>query len=232
MACRIPGRGSRGSTMLRPHAIAASVRARRITYLSHRALVDLYRAARHLNVPGDVIEAGTALGGSAAVLAAAMPPGRTLHLYDTFGMIPPPSDADGPDVHARYATIAAGKSRGVLGGVYYGYRGDLREHVEAVVRRYARNVEIALHSGLYEDTFVPTRPIALAHLDCDWYASVRICLERVWPVLSPGGRVVIDDYDDWSGARRAVDEFIACHDVILERHARPHLVKARRRRGA
>ena len=52
-------------------------------------------------------------------------------------------------------------------------------------------------------------PLALAHVDCDWYDSVRTCLERIVPRLVPGGVLVIDDYYRWSGCRSAVDDYFA-----------------------
>lgn len=210
---------------VRGRALAAAVRRKRLTYLDSKALTDLYRAARHLAVPGVVIEAGTALGGSAAMLAAAIGGSRELHLYDTFGMIPAPSSTDGQDVHDRYAEIRLGKSAGIGEDIYYGYRNDLRDHVERTVLWASRNIDVTLHQGLYEKSFWPSGSVALVHLDCDWYESVKVCLERVWPFLSPGGRVIIDDYYAWSGARKAVDEFNAETAAKMECHARLHLVK-------
>ena len=63
--------------------------------------------------------------------------------------------------------------------------------------------------GLFQDTLHPAGPVALAHIDGDWYASVMTCLERIVPVLIPGGTLVIDDYHHWSGCRKAVDEYFA-----------------------
>lgn len=213
--------------LIEAYSLAIAVRRHRLSYLGRQALVDLYHVAAKLDVPGDVVEAGTALAGSSAMLAAAISGRRRLHLYDTFGMIPPPTSADGKDVHDRYAAIVAGRSDGIGGDTYYGYRGDLRAHVLKTVRWADANVDVVLHQGLYEQVFWPPGEVALAHLDCDWYESVQICLERLWPRLSAGGRVVIDDYDEWSGARKAVDEFVAGHDVQAVRRARLHLLKPR-----
>jgi len=63
--------------------------------------------------------------------------------------------------------------------------------------------------GLFEETLRIDEPIALAHIDCDWYDSVKLCLERITPNVVPGGVLVIDDYRDWVGCRRAVDEYFA-----------------------
>ena len=64
-------------------------------------------------LPGLLIEAGTARGGSAIVMAAAKAAERPMKVYDVFGMIPPPSERrTAPDVHERYAKIAAGERHG------------------------------------------------------------------------------------------------------------------------
>jgi asparagine synthase (glutamine-hydrolysing) len=52
-----------------------------------------------------------------------------------------------------------------------------------------------------------SEPVALAHIDGDWYRSVMTCLRRIEPNLVPGGTLVIDDYRAWSGCKRAVDEY-------------------------
>ena len=46
-------------------------------------------------------------------------------------------------------------------------------------------------------------------LDTDWYESTKHELEHLYERVTPGGVVIIDDYDYWEGARKAVDEFIA-----------------------
>ncbi len=191
------------------------VRRRKLTYLSSQALTDLYDAVRQLEArqaAGVIIEAGVALGGSAIILARSKARERSLELYDVFGMIPPPSASDGPDAHARYAEIASGKSAGIQGDHYYGYEDGLLTKVQRNLEFFG--VELAqervrLYPGLFEDTLRVDEPVALAHIDCDWYESVMLCLERITPHLVVGGMLVIDDYRDWSGCKRAVDEFFA-----------------------
>ncbi len=67
---------------------------------------------------------------------------------------------------------------------------------------------VHLHKGLFEDTLKPAWPIALAHIDCDWYEPVKLCLERIGPHLQYGARVVLDDYFDYGGCKKATDEFL------------------------
>jgi O-methyltransferase len=65
--------------------------------------------------------------------------------------------------------------------------------------------------GKVEDTIPAQAPqqIALLRLDTDWYESTRHELQHLYPRLSPGGVLIIDDYGHWKGARQAVDEYIA-----------------------
>jgi hypothetical protein len=213
--------------------VIARVRDERLTYLKPsylRALAADVLDVERAGLDGMVIEAGTALGGSAIVMAAAKAPERPMKVYDVFGMIPAPGDEDGADVHERYATIASGDARGVGGETYYGYRDDLYGEVTASFARLgvpAAEHNVELIKGLFEDTIVIDGPVALAHLDGDWYESTRTCLERIAPRLVPGGRIVLDDYYKWSGCRRAVDEYFGAHDGFrLEHGAKLRVVRA------
>jgi O-methyltransferase len=146
-------------------------------------------------------------------------------------MIPPPGDADPPAVHERYRTIAEGRSEGIGGDTYYGYLDDLYDRVVTAFSRYGLRVDgerIALHRGLFEDTLWPSSAIALAHVDCDWYEPVKLCIERIWPQLSSGGLMVFDDYNDYGGCTKAVDEFAASEPSATLRNTAPTavLVKA------
>jgi hypothetical protein len=206
----------------------AAVRREHLTYLKEENLREL--AAMVIDaVPGLVIEAGTALGGSAIVMAAAKDPGRPMKVYDVFGTIPAPGEHDGPDVHQRYATIAAGAAKGVGGETYYGYRDDLYREVTDAFGRLgvpATEHNVELVRGLFEDTIELDEPVAIAHLDGDWYESTMTCLTRIAPLLPPGGRIVLDDYYAWSGCRAAVDEYFAGRDGFRREHrTRLHVVR-------
>jgi len=135
-------------------AVISAVRAEHLTYLKRAGLRDL--AGRTLELEqrgaeGLIIEAGTARGGSAIVMAAAKAPERPMKVYDVFGMIPPPSEQDGPDVHARYEKITGGEARGPGGETYYGYRDDLYSEVTESFARHgvpALRVAAADHEAL------------------------------------------------------------------------------------
>lgn len=213
--------------------VVSDVVAVGLTYLEPAALLDLYEAVRKIEIAGTsgaIIECGCALGGSAIVLASAKSPRRRMFVYDVFGMIPPPSDKDDADVHQRYEMIRSGQSSGIGGAAYYGYEDDLYHKVAGAFAGHFLPLEangIRLVRGLFQDSLKVDRPVALAHLDGDWYESTMTCLERIVPHLNVGGRLVIDDYDAWSGCRKAVDAYFATRGdgFKFERRARLHVVR-------
>jgi len=76
---------------------------------------------------------------------------------------------------------------------------------------------VHFHLGWFQNT-VPTDAeklgsIALLRLDGDWYDSTMICLEHLYPLLSPGGIIVIDDYFAWEGCKKATDEYRLKHQI-------------------
>jgi Macrocin-O-methyltransferase (TylF) len=210
----------------------ARARDEHLTYLKPNGLRDLASIVLDVEadgLPGLLIEAGTARGGSAIVMAAAKAPERPMKVYDVFGMIPPPTEQDGADVHARYEQIAAGQAKGVGGETYYGYREDLLAEVTESFGRLgvpAAEHNVELIQGLFEDTIELDEPVAFAHLDGDWYESTMTCLTRIAPLLVPGGRIVLDDYYKWSGCRAAVDEYFSGRDGFrLEQRAKLHVIR-------
>jgi hypothetical protein len=234
-AARSQLRRARSAPALPPEVEQTIARARQenLTYLKRDHLRDLAGVVLELEdrrLPGLLVEAGTARGGSAIVMAAAKSADRPLKVYDVFGMIPPPTERDGADVHRRYEAIAGGEAKGVGGDTYYGYRDDLYGEVAESFARLgvpAEEHNVELIQGLFEDTIDLDEPVALAHLDGDWYESTMTCLTRIAPLIVPGGRIVLDDYYAWSGCRTAVDEYFADRDEFrLERRAKLHVVRS------
>jgi hypothetical protein len=209
-----------------------AVNAADLTYISRPALKDLAQAVHKVEkheLTGAIVEAGAALGGSAIVLASMKDPSRPMKVYDVFGMIPPPTSNDGDDVVHRYKEIAAGRASGIGSGLYYGYRNNLLSEVNANFETFGLPLErnnIELIEGRFEDTMQIDFPISLAHLDCDWFQSVQTCLLAIAPFLVPNGRIIVDDYNVWSGCRRAVDQFLSDNsNFFMYQLTRPHLVR-------
>ncbi len=218
-------------TLLNP--VSRSVMKEKLTYLSVKKLSRIERAVRETKkLDGDILEFGVALGGSGIILARAASNGRRFLGFDVFSMIPPPiSDKDDEKSKQRYEVIKAGKSTGIGGDEYYGYKNDLLGEVEKAFARHDVPVDgdtVILLKGLFEETW-PTAgvsSIALAHIDCDWYDPVKYCLNICAEKLQRGGIIVIDDYNDYGGCRTAVDEFLTQRgDFIFEGGANPFLHK-------
>jgi hypothetical protein len=194
---------ARPYTMTSPERLLANMDA--VTYVVQRG------------IPGAIVECGVWRGGSSLVMIRALQglgvSDRDVFLYDTFtGMTKPTSldtsrfdepalevwedtppsetpwnDAFGP------AAFNVEDVRGLITAT--GYPGD-RLHIVA---------------GPVEETIPGTIPegIALLRLDTDWYESTKHELHHLYPRLSPGGVLIIDDYGHWEGARRAVDEYLS-----------------------
>lgn len=195
--------------------LALKIKRHKLTYLSAGGLLNLSNQVRKIEekgVDGLILEAGCALGGSTIQIGKTKSANRKFYIYDVFGMIPEPSEKDGEDVQNRYKEIKAGKSKGLGGDTYYGYQEDLLGKIIGNLKKFELDPahhQIYFIKGLFSDTIKINEPVALAHIDCDWYDSVITCLENIVPHLSKGGCLVIDDYYTWSGCSKAVDDFFA-----------------------
>lgn len=194
--------------------LISRIRSNKLTYLSDNKLAALVNTCRQIEankLPGIFLEAGCALGGSTILIASLKRSDRPLLVYDVFGMIPAPTTADTQDVHDRYKTIREGKSKGIDGDEYYGYQDNLYEVVQSNLKQFDINCEqrsVTLIKGLVQDRMTIDQPVALAHVDVDWYDPVMTCLTRIFPNLVLGGSIILDDYHDWGGCRKATDEYL------------------------
>jgi asparagine synthase (glutamine-hydrolysing) len=194
--------------------VIMAIRAKKLTYLSDKKLVSIAKTCQGIEeaqLPGIFVEAGCALGGSSILMASLKNSERPFFVYDVFGMIPPPTEQDTEDVHERYKTIVEGKSKGIDGDKYYGYEENLYEVVKANLKSFGISCEersVSLIKGLLQDTMKIDQPVAFAHIDVDWYEPVMASLQRIFPRLVSGGSIILDDYHDWGGCRKATDEFL------------------------
>jgi asparagine synthase (glutamine-hydrolysing) len=194
--------------------LIAEIRDKKLTYLTNKKLVNITTTCNLINeknIPGIFIEAGCALGGSSILISKLKDNQRPFFIYDVFGIIPPPTQDDTKDVHDRYKTITEGKSKGIKGNKYYGYEDNLYEIVKTNLQNFnidRKSESIFLIKGLLQDTMKIEEKVAFAHIDVDWYEPVITCLERIFPNLAIGGSIILDDYHDWGGCRKATDEFL------------------------
>ena len=203
--------------------LAATMRrVRRHTLSSAARIAALCDAVEYVvanDIEGDVAECGVWKGGS--MMAAALTlmrrgdTERDLYLYDTFsGMAAPTAEDvrspyDGYSPHWRWRRSSGAESSRDGGS-------DWAAVPEAPVREAMLSTgyppeRIHLVPGLVEETLPREAPerLALLRLDTDWYASTKHELEHLYPRLSEGGVLIVDDYGHYEGARRAVDEYFA-----------------------
>jgi hypothetical protein len=191
-----------------PHSIAGPARL--------LAVIDAVRYCVARGVPGAFAECGVWRGGAVlAMILSLLELGATdrdLFLYDTFeGMTAPTardvSVLEPPALETWQAAQAAGERP--WPGLF-----DPSSFNEKSVRSLLTATgypdhRIHLVRGPVEETLPERAPdrLALVRLDTDWYESTRHELEHLYPRLSDGGVLMVDDYGHWEGARRAVDEF-------------------------
>lgn len=160
-------------------------------------------------IPGSIVECGVWKGGSMMAVAKTLihcGERRSLFLCDTFDGMPPPSDGDRDFSGVDASTCMAREDKATSPIWAYGPL----EEVEANMQSTGYPKELIHYVvGRVEETIPAAAPreIAILRLDTDWYESTRHELEHLYPRLSVGGILIIDDYGHWQGARKAVDEY-------------------------
>lgn len=175
------------------------------------ALCDAIRYVTHSGIEGDIVECGVYRGGSMMAAARTLielgDRSRTLWLFDTFdGMVQPgPNDKRYDEVSAETVQLASGFKT-----MNEWCAADV-DQVRAAMESTGYPAEqIRYVKGPVEQTLPDSRPdrIALLRLDTDWYESTKHELTHLFPLVSPGGVLIIDDYGFWKGSKTAVDEYL------------------------
>lgn len=158
-------------------------------------------------VPGDLLEAGTWRGGSAilmrGVLDALGDVDRTVWVADSFQGVPPPDPerypADRGDTHWTWGELAVPVEEVRANFAKYGLLDDRVRFLE----------------GWFKDTLpgAPIEQLAVLRVDGDLYESTLDTLRPLYPKVSAGGFVIIDDYGCVPACKLAVDEFRDEHGI-------------------
>ena len=167
------------------------------TMVSPIRLRHLYRLCSDPRLPaGAMVECGVARGGCLAVMAYAGGRGRQVYGFDSFEGMPPLGEKDEND-GARWVGFKASGPRG-------------QAEAQMTLEQYGLD-NVRLVKGWFDQTLpghaATIGPIAVLRLDNDWYESTLLCLELLYPLVVPGGAVIIDDYHTFIGCRKAVDEY-------------------------
>ena len=158
-------------------------------------------------VPGDVIETGVWRGGSCilmrAVLKAHGCTDRTVWVADSFQGLPPPNVERYPQ--DRGLDLSQEKFLAVS-----------LQQVQANFRKYGLlDDRVRFLEGWFKDTLpaAPIERLAVMRLDGDLYESTTDALTHLYPKLSVGGYVIIDDYGAVPACAQAVADFRGRHGI-------------------
>jgi len=186
------------------------------TMTSKERMFALYNATKYIvesNIPGDFVECGVWRGGSAMLIAltlkSAKSKKRKIYLYDTYeGMVKPTKeDISAKDGSSALVTWDKSKNEGHNDWCY----SSLDEVKSNMAQTGYSQGDLVFVKGLVEKSipFNAPKKIALLRLDTDWYISTKHELTHLFPRLFAGGVLIIDDYGDWEGARKAVNEYFS-----------------------
>ncbi len=162
-----------------------------------RCIADVVRRG----VAGDIIETGVWRGGAMifarAVLKVLGDTERTVWCADSFEGLPPPDTeaypADADDRHSLEAELSVSLA-------------DVRANF---ARYELLDDQVRFIKGWFSDTLekAPIERLSILRLDGDMYASTIVALGALYPKVTPGGFVIVDDYGAVAACKQAVDDF-------------------------
>ena len=155
----------------------------------------------HKGVPGDLIETGVWRGGATifmrAILKAHGVTERRVWVADSFEGLPAPDPEKYPaDEGDRLHEFK-----------------ELAIPLERVKSNFARydllDEQVRFLKGWFRDTLprAPIEELAVVRLDGDMYESTMDALVNLYPKLSAGGYLIVDDYGCYASCRRAVHDY-------------------------
>jgi O-methyltransferase len=185
---------------------------RAMSMIGLRRLNNLEACIEHVlanGVPGDFIETGAWRGGAAMFMRAMLDVhgirDRVVWVADSFEGMPVPN----PE---KYPSDT---------GLDFSQVGCMTVSLEEVQRNFRRfgllDDQVRFLKGWFRNTLpcAPVERLAILRMDGDLYESTTDALVHLYPRVSPGGCIIIDD--NWVPAcRRAVDDYRAAHGISDE----------------
>ena len=182
------------------------------TMTSVEALFALYSGVNYVldrNILGDFVECGVWRGGSSLLVALILKQrgvtDRKVVLYDTFSGMPAPTEFD-VDKYGRTGFQMMEEYADDVGWCYASL-----EDVSSIFKEQDFDFPVEFIEGDVMATLPKQQlsSISLLRLDTDWYESTALEYELLYPKLSTGGVLIIDDYGVWAGSRKATDDYFA-----------------------
>lgn len=164
----------------------------------------------HNKIEGDLIETGVWRGGAVifmrAILKAYNCTNRIVWAADSFDGLPMPNEnkyvADKEDKHYTYD--------------------ELKVSLETVKENFKKydllDEQVQFLKGWFKDTLpnAPINKLAIIRLDGDMYESTMDGLSNLYPKLSKGGFIIIDDWGAVEGCKLAVMDYRRQNNISEE----------------
>jgi len=168
-----------------------------------------------IDVEGAIVECGVFKGASFSRFAAYRSMfginDKLLVAFDSFDQFPQTSYEDDVKLRERFILDAGSQSIS-------------KEQLFQVLLNKNCDNNVELVAGDIVETvpsFVGDNPglkISLLNLDVDIYEPTVAILEYLFPLISPGGIIILDDYGNFPGETNAVDEFVKGRDVVINKN--------------
>jgi len=184
------------------HTMIGKKRLDNIQYCVEKVISD--------NVPGDLIETGVWRGGATIFMRSILKvygiKDRIVWVADSFQGLPAPNLQKYPldqesNLHLNPQLAIS-----------------LEEVTDNFKRYDLLDSNVKFLKGWFKDT-LPTAPItrlSLLRLDGDLYESTMDALVNLYPKLSVGGFVIIDDYGCYNMCRQAISDYRQQHNITDE----------------
>lgn len=187
---------------------------KKLTMTSVERMYSMYKATEYVinaNIDGDIVECGVWKGGSSMIAALTMRKlynfRKKIYLYDTYaGMTKPTKFDKSIDTDTLVYDYWNSNKSGDINKWCYSSLKEVKTNL--LKTNYPKN-KILFIEGEVEKTIPKIMPkkISLLRLDTDWYKSTYHELNYLYPLLTLGGVLILDDYGHWRGARRSTDEY-------------------------
>ena len=196
---------------------------RRVNLAKYLAHIEIFRET--IGLPGCVVECGVFKGASLLTftkLIEILCPGDSLKRvigFDTFEGFPSLSEKDGP------ADLRRGKIQGGWNSKdFYPFLERIVNitQQDSMIPRFKRVELVKGDACRTIPDYVQRNPglrISLLHLDMDIYEPTMAALKYLYPLVVPGGIVLLDEYgmDGFPGESKAFDEYFGDKRPVLKK---------------
>ncbi|MEO1563877.1 MAG: TylF/MycF/NovP-related O-methyltransferase [Pseudomonadota bacterium] len=177
-----------------------------------RSLADQVIETVQNGVPGDFIETGVWRGGACALVRglykALDVSDRRVFVADSFQGLPPPD----PDSFPQDKNLDL--------SIYPELAIPLKEVKKTFEAYGLLDDQVQFVEGWFKDTLhkVDSQCFSIIRLDGDLYESTIQALDALYPKLSAGGYLIVDDYGAIPACRKAVKDYRTTHGITSDIH--------------